>query len=63
MTYDEIRPNLYEVDDTIWCPECGRTMPWKHKPAPTWRARVANTLRPVLQRAIDRLDRFVEAVR
>jgi len=43
-------------DDLVWCPECGRMLPWKHKTNPTLRARVANTIVRVLTRLTERIE-------
>lgn len=43
-------------DDLIWCTECGRMLPWKHKRKPTLRARVANALVRVLTDLSTRIE-------
>jgi len=49
---------ILDDDDLIWCPECGRMLPWKHKYKPTLRARIANRMVRVLTRISDRVERW-----
>jgi uncharacterized Zn finger protein (UPF0148 family) len=49
------------ADELIYCPICGRDVPWKHKEEKTMRAKVRDRIVPVLTRAIARVEDWVEA--
>lgn len=47
-------------EEPVWCPECGKVLPWKHKHQPTLRARVCNWL---IYQVVKKIETAVEDFR
>jgi hypothetical protein len=54
---------MSELDDPVWCPDCGGMRPWKHKYQPTWRARVARAIVRTLGKITERVEQWRDAER
>jgi hypothetical protein len=53
---------MEKSDDVIWCDECGRGLPWKHKRQTTPRRRLVEPLRRSLHALATPLLRLAEAL-